>query len=70
MSDDSDVTTPHRPLARAGNDDLARLIGAGGFGEVFEAKHHETGFPDLRRRYSPTRIGTLPAAPQRHDKRT
>ncbi len=42
MSMEPDVTSPRR-ITRAGDYDLIRRMGSGGFGVVFEARHRQTG---------------------------
>ena len=42
MSMEPDVTSPRR-ITRAGEYDLIRRMGSGGFGVVFEARHRQTG---------------------------
>jgi TPR repeat protein/serine/threonine protein kinase len=42
MSFEPDVTSPRR-VTRAGEYDLIRKMGSGGFGVVFEARHRQTG---------------------------
>jgi formylglycine-generating enzyme required for sulfatase activity/serine/threonine protein kinase len=44
MSESFDPTL-HKPLSRAGEYDLIRRMGAGGFGVVFEARHRVSGLP-------------------------
>jgi serine/threonine protein kinase/TPR repeat protein len=44
MSTEPDVTSPRR-VTRAGDYDLLRRMGSGGFGVVFEARHRHTGLP-------------------------
>jgi TPR repeat protein/serine/threonine protein kinase len=44
MSTEPDVTSPRR-VTRAGDYDLLRRMGSGGFGVVFEARHRQTGLP-------------------------
>jgi len=44
MANEPDMTSPRRPL-RAGDYDLIRKMGAGGFGVVYEARHRDTGLP-------------------------
>ena len=44
MTEEPDVTSPRRHT-RAGDYDLIRKLGAGGFGVVFEARHRATGLP-------------------------
>ncbi len=56
-----DVTSPRR-IARAGDYDLIRRMGSGGFGVVFEARHRQTGLLYAVKRIRAQRRGrrTLP----------